>query len=375
MQKLESVATLAGGIAHDFNNLLGGVLAHAELGLVEFADGSTPRQEFESIPAVAIRGSEIVRQLMTYTGQEAEVLELVDVSRIVEEMVELLRVAVSKHATVETSLARSLPAVRANPSQLRQVVMNLITNASEAMGDRDGVILVTTGKVTVGSESPAATPERLPEGDYLQLQVSDTGCGMTPETRARIFDPFFTTRQAGHGLGLSVVQGVVRSLHGAVQLVSAPGEGTTFRILLPCVTDAPAAALPPPHAQEARLVTRAATVLVVEDEDSLRHPVSMTLRKAGFTILEASDGYVALDQIRAHKGHIDILFLDISLPGVPSRQVFEEARLLIPAAVVILTSAYSREHAAAALSATVVHFIRKPYRINDLVNLMREALI
>jgi len=293
----------------------------------------------------------------------------------VEEMVELLKVAVSKHATVETSLVTGLPAVLANPSQLRQVVMNLITNASEAMGDRDGVILVTTGQVTVGCESPAATPERLPEGNYLQLQVSDTGCGMTAETHARIFDPFFTTRPAGHGLGLSVVQGVVRSLHGAIQLVSAPGEGTTFQILLPCVIDAPASALPPPRAQEARLAPRATTVLVVEDEDSLRHPVSMTLRKAGFTILEASDGHVALDQIRAQKGQIDILFLDISLPGVPSRKVFEEARLLIPAAVVIITSAYSREQAAAALSAAIAHFVRKPYRISDLANLMREALI
>ena len=187
MQKLESVATLAGGIAHDFNNLLGGVLAHAELGLVELAGGSTPQQELESIRAVAIRGSEIVRQLMTYSGQESEILELVDLSQIVEEMVELLKVAVSKHATVETSLARGLPAVRANPSQLRQVVMNLITNASEAMGDRDGVILVTTGKVTVGRESPAATPERLPEGDYLQLQVSDTGCGMTARDAGQDF--------------------------------------------------------------------------------------------------------------------------------------------------------------------------------------------
>jgi CheY-like chemotaxis protein len=363
MQKLDSVATLAGGIAHDFNNLLGGVLAHAELGLVELASGSPPKQELESIRAVAIRGSEIVRQLMTYAGQESEVFELVDVSRIVEEMIELLKVAVSKHATVETDLSKGLPAVRANPSQLRQVVMNLITNASDAMGDRDGVIHVTTG-----------LSERLPEGHYVQLQVSDTGCGMTPETQARIFDPFFTTRQAGHGLGLSVVQGVVRSLHGSIHLVSALGRGTTFQILLPCVADAPPATLPSPRTQETKPVPREATVLVVEDEDSLRHPVSTTLRKAGFTILEAGDGHAALDYIRAHKGRIDVLLLDISLPGVPSRQVFEEAGLLVPGAAVIVTSAYSRESAAAALSAPIPHFIRKPYRISDLMNLIREAL-
>jgi CheY-like chemotaxis protein/two-component sensor histidine kinase len=311
---------------------------------------------------------------MTYAGQEAEVLELVDVSRIVEEMIELLKVAVSKHATVKARLARDLPAVRANSSQLRQVVMNLITNASEAIGDRDGAIVVTTGQVTASRESPAASRERLPEGNYVQLQVSDTGCGMTPEIQAKVFDPFFTTRQAGHGLGLSVVQGVVRSLHGSIHLVSAPGGGTTFEILLPCVADVPTATHHAPRAPELKLLPREATVLVVEDEDSLRRPVSMTLRKAGITILEANDGHTALDQLRAHKGRIDILFLDVSLPGVPSRQLFEEARLLIPNAAVIITSAYSRENAAAALSAPVPYFIRKPYRINDLMNLIRETL-
>ena len=224
-QKLESVGTLASGIAHDFNNLLGGVLAHAELALMEVASGSNPEPELDRIRAVAIRGSEIVRQLMIFAGQETEVPELVDISRIVDDMIELLRVAVSKHAAIETSLGRDLPAVRANPAQLRQVVMNLITNASEAIGDRDGVIRVATEHVTVTRESPAAASERLPEGDYLQLEVSDTGRGMTPETQARVFDPFFTTRQAGHGLGLSVVQGVVRSLDGAIQVVSATGQG------------------------------------------------------------------------------------------------------------------------------------------------------
>jgi PAS domain S-box-containing protein len=159
-QKLESVGTLAGGIAHDFNNLLGGVLAHAELALVELADGSSPEPELDRIRAVAIRGSEIVRQLMIYSGQETEVPDLVDVSRIVEDMIELLKVAVSKHATVETSLARDLPVVRANPAQLRQVVMNLITNASEALGDRDGVIRIVPNT----SPSPGIPPRPLRNG-------------------------------------------------------------------------------------------------------------------------------------------------------------------------------------------------------------------
>ena len=218
------MGTLAGGIAHDFNNLMGGVLAYAELATAELASGLRPEDELQRIRAVAIRGAEIVRQLMIYAGQENEILELVDVSRIVEDMIDLLKVAVSKHAAVETDLGREIPAVRANPAQIRQIVMNLITNASDAIADRDGVIRVTTGRVTVGLDSPAATSERLPEGDYLQLEVSDTGCGMKPEMQARVFDPFFTTKLPGHGLGLAVVQGIVRSLRGTIRLVSAPGH-------------------------------------------------------------------------------------------------------------------------------------------------------
>ena len=337
-----------------------------------------PTQELQRIRAAAIRGAEIVRQLMIYAGQESEVLELVDVSL---DRGRDARVAqgfrVEACGTVETILAKGLPAVRANPSQLRQVVMNLITNASEAIGDRDGVILVTTGQVKVGRESPAAYPGTPAEGDYLQLQVSDTGRGMTAETRARIFDPFFTTRHGGprpravrrardcseppwrHPSGKRTGQG-----HNVPDIAALCRQ---MRLRPPARLRAP---------RRRKLVTRAATVLVVEDEDSLRKPrhddapeeqASPSSRQA--TVMSRWTRSVHT------KAHIDVLLLDISLPGVPSRQVFEEARLLIPAAVVIITSAYSREHAAAALSATITHFIRKPYRINDLVNLIREAVI
>ena len=216
---------------------------------------------------------------MIFAGQETEAPELVDISQIVEDMIELLRVAVSKHAAIETGLGRDLPAVRANPAQLRQMVMNLITNASEAIGNRDGVIRIATEHVTVTRES-AAAGERLPEGDYLKLEVCDTGRGMSPETQARVFDPFFTTRQAGHGLGLSVVQGVVRSLDGIIQVVSAPDKGTTFQVFLPCAGQpAPAAGSASLRPEEDTILSRKATILIVEDEGSLRLPLQ--LRSAG----------------------------------------------------------------------------------------------
>ncbi len=373
-QKLESLGTLASGIAHDFNNLLGGVLALSEVALAELAAGAHPEEELKRIGTTAMRGSEIVRQLMVYAGKESEALELVDLSHTIQEMVELLKVSVSKRAALETDLASDLPAIRANAPQLRQIVMNLITNASEAMGDRPGVIRVSTRRVTVGPHSIAATLEHLAEGDYLQLEVSDNGRGMSPETQARVFDPFFTTKDTGHGLGLAVVQGIVRTLQGTIRLVSAPGSGTTFEILLPCAGQAgqpdPVAASP---AREGAL-QESAFILIVEDEEFLLQAVSKRIRKAGFSVLEASDGSAALDVIRTFQRHIDVLLLDITLPGTSSREVFAEAGRMRPDMNVIVTSAYGREMAVASLAARVDRFIRKPFRLDDLVELIRATI-
>jgi PAS domain S-box-containing protein len=233
-QKLESVGTLASGIAHDFNNLLGAVVAQAEVAMAELAAGSPPDQELKAIRDVAIRGSEIVRQLMIYAGKESDILELVDVSHVVEGILSLLKVGVSRHAVVVPKLSEGLPPVRARAAQVSQIVMNLVVNASDALGDRDGVIRVTTQHITFGAA--LANANGLPVGDYVRLEVSDTGSGMSAETLAKVFDPFFTTKFAGRGLGLAVVHGIVRNLGGAIQAASEPGKGTTFQILLPCVS-------------------------------------------------------------------------------------------------------------------------------------------
>lgn len=371
-QKLESVGTLANGIAHDFNNLLGGVLVQAELALSELAAGTDPEEELRAIREVAMRGSEIVRQLMVYAGKENESLAPVDVSEVVEEIRELLKVTVSKHATIETDLGRDLPVIRANPAQISQLVMNLVTNASEAIGNRPGKIGVTTRLVT----SPQlARLEGLGGGDYLQLEVSDTGCGMSPETLARVFDPFFSTKAGGRGLGLAFVHGMVRGLGGAIHLTSEPGRGTTVQVWFPCAeaTSATAGGLMP-KAGDARPLSQAATVLFVEDEDHLRQAASKMLRKEGFSVIEAPDGSAALDTIRTQQKAIDVLFLDITLPGAPSREVFGEARRLRPEMKVIVTSAYNKEMAAASLQGGVDRFLRKPYRFGELTDLIRQAL-
>ena len=373
-QRLESVGTLASGIAHDFNNLLGMVLAQADLALADVAAGECPEEELRRIQAVAIRGSEIGRQLMIYSGAESEALALVDVSRTIQEMLEFLKVSVSKHAVLETDLGRNLPAITATPAQLRRLVMNLVTNASEAIGDKDGVIRVTTSKATVGRGSAVATSERLAEGDYLQVQVSDTGRGMTPETQARVFDPLFTTKSAGHGLGLAVVSEIVHGLRGAIRVASTPGKGSTFDVFLPCADhegQTTRSILSP--AREEAVSFRAGTILLVEDEESLRQPISKMIRKAGYSVIEAGDGSAALDRIREPQNHIDVLVLDITLPGASSREVFQEAGRLRPDMKVIVASGYSADMSGATLAGRVERFIRKPYQTADLMALIGQA--
>jgi len=373
-QKLESVGTLASGIAHDFNNLLGSVLASTELALAEVDDGQSPAENLHRIRDVAVRGAEIVRQLMIYAGEESPVCESVDISSVVDEMVELLKISTGKRVTLKTVLDKGLPPVPANPAQIRQVVMNLVINASEAIGEAAGVIEVATSKVAIGrSDLPTGT-ERLASGDYIRLSVSDTGRGMTQAEQSRIFDPFFTTKTAGHGLGLAVVQGIVRVLGGAIRLASTP-RGTTFRILLPCAGKPVAETAKPPDTAAvngAGSPQAYAAILVIEDEDTLRTTVSKLLRKAGHSVMQAENGSTGLDLLRMHLREVGVMLLDVSLPGMPSREVLRQARHLRPDLKVILTSAYSEERVAASFAgAKFDGFVRKPYRLADLTAALR----
>jgi PAS domain S-box-containing protein len=375
-QKLESVGTLASGIAHDFNNLLGAVQAQAELALDELDAGSPCKEELKSIRDVALRGSEIVRQLMIYAGKETEVDELADLSKIVEEMLALLKVSVSKHAVVTADLGQDLPATRASAAQLRQIVMNLVTNASDAIGDRDGAISVVTSRVSLTCELTHAS-EPLSAGNYLVLEVSDTGCGMSREIQDRVFDPFFTTKSGGRGLGLAVVAGIVRGLGGAIRLTSEPGKGTSFQVFLPCAEPAGNAALhSKPTLDQMNRLSRQFGVLVVEDEDVLRQAVAKVLHKNGFEVFEAADGSSAIDLLRTNRSRIDAILLDMTIPGASSQEVVAEAANVQPDIRVVLTSAYSREMFSGSASVPQIRsFIRKPFQLADLVKTLRHSLV
>jgi nitrogen-specific signal transduction histidine kinase/ActR/RegA family two-component response regulator len=375
-QKLESLGTLASGIAHDFNNLLGAILAQAELATAEPATGSHVDEALKQIRQVAIRGSEIVRQLMIYAGKESEVPGLVNVSGVVEEMLGLLRVSVSKHAALETDLSHDLPAIQGGAAQLRQIVMNLVINASEAIGDRDGMIRVITSRVTLSEKSVAVSSAKLPDGDYVRLEVSDTGSGMSAETQTRLFDPFFTTKSGGRGLGLAVVDGIVRGLRGTIHVVSEPGKGTTFQVLLPAVeTTAGVTRESISGTVESEGASHEFTVLVVEDEDPLRQAVVRMLRRAGFEVLEAANGTVATDILRMNGGQIDLILLDMTIPGASSHEVAAVAAQVRPDLKVVLTSAYGEEIARTTTSAMqTCSFIRKPFQLGVLVQTLQNVL-
>jgi PAS domain S-box-containing protein len=376
-QKLETLGVLAGGIAHDFNNLLGSILVDAELAEEEVAAGLSPGEHIQRIKAETIRAAEVVRELMIYSGQEKAELEPVDLSRLVEEMLKLLKVSISKHASLKTDLPKDLQPVRGNATQLRQIVMNLIINASEALAEKDGVITVSTSLVAGGQKVTSTGAKGLPGGNSLRLEVSDTGCGMDEAQKARIFDPFFTTKFAGRGLGLAVVHGIVSAHGGTINVVSAPGQGSCFEILLPCASESVSKTGDiVVSAAASEVESLAGTVLLVEDEDILRLTVSKLLRDKGLSVIEAADGNTGVDLFRANAQKIDAVLLDMTIPGMSGQEIFRELRQIQPDVEVIITSAYGRDWVLTALGAAQPWlYVRKPYHISELTGLLRKICL
>ncbi len=236
-QKLESLGVLAGGIAHDFNNLLTAMLGYASLSRMRLPPGDPIGEDMRRIESAAQRAAELCQQMLAYAGRGQFVVSAVDLNALTQEMTHLLATVLSKQAVLKYNLTIGLPGVRADATQLRQVVMNLITNASDAIGARSGVITLTTGLIDADARylTEIQAAEELTPGRYVYLEVSDTGCGMDEDVRAKIFDPFFTTKFTGRGLGLAAVQGIVRAHHGAIKVYSQPGRGTTFKVLFPAM--------------------------------------------------------------------------------------------------------------------------------------------
>jgi CheY-like chemotaxis protein len=311
--------------------------------------------------------------MMAYAGQESAALESVDLSRLVRDMLQLLQISISKKVTLKMDLKDNLPAVLANPTQIRQVVMNLITNASEAIGETGGVISIATSEVRTEERSSVSVQGQRESGG-VRLEVSDTGCGMTEEIRAKIFDPFFTTKFVGRGLGLAAADGIIRGHGGTINVTSTPGHGSRFEVVLP-LGGKPARDTGHSAASAADEAEKfAGTVLVVEDEEALRIAVSKMLRRKGYTVIEAADGQTGIDRFRASASKIEVVLLDLTLPGISGGEVLGELRRIQPNLKVILTSAYSRDWLQNTVGGQQPWFyLRKPYPFSELTGLIREV--
>ena len=375
-QKLESLGVLAGGIAHDFNNLLTAILGHADLLLADVPAGLASTDDVDLIIQAARRASQLTSQMLAYSGRARLAVELVNPNDLITQMSQLLRISTSKKVELRYALAAGLPSIEGDPAQIQQVVMNLVSNASEAIGERAGTITVVTARLALEAAGIPVerSNETLPAGDYISLSVSDTGSGMDEETLARIFEPFFTTKFTGRGLGLAAVQGIVRGHRGGLCVQSAPGAGTTVRVLFPCAGMAPEPgkqAGPAPESEGERL---SGAILVIDDEEGVRRVAGRTLERAGFRVLLAESGPRGLELFRAEGGSIDAVILDLTMPDMNGHQVLQALRILDPAVRVILSSGFSELDLEARGEAGTDVFLQKPYLATELLAKVREVL-
>ncbi len=371
-QKLESLGVLAGGVAHDFNNLLTAILGQASLARRKLGGPEFIQDRIREIEELALRAADLTRQLLAYSGKGHFVVEPTDLGTVVSEMAGMLRVVLSKKAELELVVEPSLPAVLADRAQLAQVLMNLLTNASDSLGDRPGRITVRVGATELPSNSEPNRRHDLPPGGYVRLEVGDDGCGMNAEVKARLFDPFFSTKLQGRGLGMSAVLGIVRGHHGEISVETEPGRGSTFTLLFP-TSDQEA------HSSRTFRPDPAwrghGTVLVVDDEASVLHTAAMIVRSLGFDTLKAEDGAEALRLFAQHGQRIRLVLLDLTMPVLGGREVLRALRERAPVLPVVLTSGYSEEDALREdATDRCTTFLQKPYAAHDLQRVMQAAL-
>jgi PAS domain S-box-containing protein len=373
-QKMESLGVLAGGIAHDFNNLLMGVLGNAGLALDQISSFHPARHNLLSIQKAGQRAADLTRQMLAYSGRGQFLVQLLDLSVQVEEMVHLLEVSLPKSVLLSLDLRRHLPPLSADPSQVQQVVMNLVINAAEAIGEASGSITIATGAERLDTEALKAMHigAEAKAGTFLFLEVADTGCGMNPETLERIFEPFYTTKFTGRGLGLSALMGIVRGHGGALAVHSTPGRGTTFKVFFP--------------AQPQELATPAATpadatrkgaglILIVDDDETVRAVARQALERGGYEVIEARDGRFAVDQVRAQGSSVALVLLDMTMPHMGGQEAFKEMRQVLPDLRVILSSGYSEAEALGRFEGQGLKgFIQKPYAPKDLLAQVQSVL-
>ncbi|MBS0632234.1 MAG: CHASE domain-containing protein [Verrucomicrobia bacterium] len=370
-QKLESLGTLAGGIAHDFNNILTGILGHASLTRLSLPPDSPLLPNIDVIESSSVRAAELCRQMLAYAGKGRFVVEHVNVSQLVTKLEPLLKVSVGRKVVLRLNLAPALPSILGDPAQLRQIVMNLVNNAAEATADPGGAIEVATGVITAdaGLLSRCVAGAGLAPGEYVFLDVIDQGCGIAPEFIPRIFEPFYTTKFAGRGLGLAAVLGIVRGHHGALQVTSAPGRGSTFRLLLPVdpAPPAPPPAAPPPVRGQ---------ILVVDDEESVRLVVSRMFDRLGFTVRVAANGSAGLAEFCQDPDAFNLVILDLLMPGLSGEETLVAIRKVRADVPILLISGYNEGDVLRRLASPhgALDYLCKPFNTETLGQKIRTIL-
>ncbi|RXK55119.1 PAS domain-containing hybrid sensor histidine kinase/response regulator [Oleiharenicola lentus] len=373
--KLESLGVLAGGIAHDFNNLLTGILGNASLARQELPPASLGQPMLDQIETAARRAADLCKQMLAYSGKGRFVVQRLDLNKLVEDTTHLLQISIAKNCVLRFNLAANLPAIKADATQLRQVIMNLVINGSEAIGNRSGVLALTTGVARVDSEylkgfRPDASPV---PGDYVFIEVSDNGCGMDSATLAKIFDPFFTTKFTGRGLGLAAVLGIVRGHKGGLKVYSEPGKGTTFKLFFPVAGGKPQDSFSP--FQDAAPFQGSGTVLVVDDEETVRTVAARMLERLGFSVVMANDGREGMERFRTDPTRFTLVLLDLTMPHLDGEETFRQMRMLNPTVRVILTSGFNQQEAINRFTGKgLAGFIQKPFELASLIQVIRSVL-
>jgi two-component system cell cycle sensor histidine kinase/response regulator CckA len=364
-QKLEALGVLAGGIAHDFNNLLTVILGNTSLALGTLPADSPARAPLEQVELASRRCADLARQMLAYSGRGRFVVEVVDLAAVLGDLAELIKATISKKAKLSLDFARDTPRIEADVTQLHQVILNLITNASEAIGDDNGTITVSSEQVTAdGTYLLEHGAEDLVEGSYALFEVRDTGSGMDTDTMDKLFDPFFTTKFTGRGLGLAAVQGIVRGHRGAIQVQTEPGVGTAFRLWFPAATRQ--ASREPAGATPSTSQLRG-TVLVADDDEPVRALAAYLLESFGFDVVTVADGTQALRALVEPANEFAFVLLDLMMPGMSGEEVVDELDRLGAVTPVILSSGFnSDELSHRFVGRGVAAFLQKPYEAAQL---------
>ncbi|MBS1877512.1 MAG: GAF domain-containing protein [Acidobacteria bacterium] len=373
-QKLESLGVLAGGIAHDFNNLLTAIMGNAELARNALPPHSPVRPSLVTIVDTSAKLAGLTQQLLAYAGRGQFMLQRIRLSEIVDDMKHLFALSVSKNCTVRYELDAT-PAIEADVVQLRQVAMNLVMNASEAIGTSAGVVLIRTGEMMCHRDTLAGAflGGELPEGVYSLLEVRDTGAGMTPDVVSRIFDPFFTTKFAGRGLGLAAVMGIMRGHKGAIQVVSTPGQGAMFRVLFPVA--GPALEIVSGPAQPEQDWSANGSVLIADDEEKVREVARRMVERVGVDTIAARDGAEAVALFREHRAEIRAIILDLTMPNMSAEDAFDKLRQIDASVPIIICSGYSEQEVSGRFKdRQVAGYIQKPFLIADMVAALKGVL-